>query len=47
MDLYLSWINGGESTSEKVINYTNDFWDVVECYFLGKLSEKVNSTLNK
>lgn len=37
----------GETTSEKVINYTNDFWDVIEDYFLGKLPEKVNSILNK
>lgn len=37
----------GETTSEKVINYTNDFWDVIEDYFLGNLPEKVNSILNK
>lgn len=37
----------GQTRREEIDNYSKDFWDVIEDYFLGKLPDEVNAKLYK
>lgn len=37
----------GNTNREKIKNYTDEFWEIIEQYFLGKLPDKVIDKLNK